>query len=94
MMKTRLPKIESSEEAIEFGKIADHDQICYMKAMRENYSLLSKLLLADKQMNKACYYATQGQFMREALEITEEQDFVNINNLVMLRSLNQPDEMI
>lgn len=61
----------SSEKAVQFGRIANRSQIKILKILRNYYLQAAKSIPRDSCMenfNTAIVFATQAQFMREALE--------------------------
>lgn len=66
-----LPKMNTTEEAIEFGKIATSHQLKEVKLQRKYYQIVYKNRPENasiEELNAYLQIAFKGQLMREALE--------------------------
>ena len=66
--------IKSTEEAVAFGKHANPQQIKVLRVLRNFYLQAAKTFPRDsiKNLETALFFATKGQFMREALEAAQQ----------------------
>lgn len=67
--------LNSSQEAVAFGKNANCHQIKTLKIFREFYLQAAKICKQSgvmEDLDKALFFATKAQFMREALEATNQ----------------------
>jgi len=65
------PFFKSSEAAVAFGVHANFDQVRILKALRNLYLQAAKSFptgASIEELETALFFATQAQFMREALE--------------------------
>ncbi len=65
------PEITNTQEAFDFGKIATEEQRQELEDLRTYYLEKANINVSDStipELEEALVYATQAQFMREALE--------------------------